>query len=89
MSAINIMEQSIMDSNMFSKNFEDPFDRLGELEIVQMGQGLAMVDLSEQLKTQSQLGVKISDHMMEMVRYIDVLGSKIRELEMRLEQLEH
>ena len=78
-----------MDSNMFSKNFEDPFDRLGELEIVQMGQGLAMVDLSEQLKTQSQLGVKISDHMMEMVRYIDVLGSKIRELEMRLEQLEH
>jgi hypothetical protein len=89
MSAINIMEQSIMDSNMFSKNFEDPFDRLGELEIVQMGQGLAMVDLSEQLKTQSQLGVKISDHMMEMIRYIDVLGSKIRELEMRLEQLEH
>ena len=78
-----------MDSNMFSKNFEDPFDRLGELEIVQMGQGLAMVDLSEQLKTQSQLGVKISDHMMEMIRYIDVLGSKIRELEMRLEQLEH
>lgn len=78
-----------MDSNMFSKNFEDPFDRLGELEIVQMGQGLAMVDLSEQLKTQSQLGVKISDHMMEMIRYVDVLGSKIRELEMRLEQLEH
>jgi hypothetical protein len=37
----------------------------------------------------SQLGVKISSHMIEMVRYIDILNSKIFELEHRLKEMEN
>ena len=68
---------------------EDPLDRLENIEIVQMGQGVAMVDLGEQMKTHSHLGVKLSESLVELVRHIDVLTSKIYELEQRIEQLEN
>jgi hypothetical protein len=76
-----------MDNNPFD-DISDPFDRLEEIEIVQMGQGMAMSEMSRQVMEHSQLGVKISQSLIELVRHIDVLMSKISELEYRLEQLE-
>lgn len=70
-------------------NFKDPFDRLDDLEMVCTGLGLALQDLSQQLKSQSELGVKISSSMIELVRALDIATSKIAELEYRLELLEH
>jgi hypothetical protein len=48
-----------------------------------------MMDMSEQLKTNAELGVKVSSSIIELVRHIDILSSKIFELEHRLEQVEH
>lgn len=76
-----------MENNMFD-GIEDPLDRLENIEIVQMGQGAAMMDLGEQLKTHSQLGVSISESLVELVRHIDLLNSKIWELEHRVTELE-
>jgi len=70
-------------------DMENPFDRLESLEMVQLGQGVALTDMSKQLKQQSILGVKISESLIELVHHIDVLSSKVYELECRLEQLEN
>jgi hypothetical protein len=50
---------------------------------------MAMMNMSEQLKNQADLGVDASKGMLELVRHIDILVSKIAELEYRIEQLEH
>ena len=68
---------------------ENPFDRLESLEMVQMAQGMALRDMSKQLKQQSLLGVKISESLIELVHHIDVLNCQVAELEYRLTQLEH
>jgi hypothetical protein len=78
-----------MDNDFTPNNFTDPFDRLEEIEIVQMGQGMAMMNMSEQLKNHAEMGVSASKSMLELVRHIDILTSKIFELEHRIEQLEH
>jgi hypothetical protein len=78
-----------MDNDFTPNNFSDPFDRLEEIEIVQMGQGMAMMNMSEQLKNHAEMGVSASKSMLELVRHIDILTSKIFELEHRIEQLEH
>jgi hypothetical protein len=70
------------------EDLQNPMDRLEELEIVQMGQGLAMSNMSEQIKSHSQLGVGISESLIEIIRHIDILNSKLFELEHRLEELE-
>ena len=70
------------------EDLQNPMDRLEELEIVQMGQGLAMSNMSDQLRSHSQLGVNVSESLIEIVRHIDILSSKIFELEYRLEQVE-
>jgi hypothetical protein len=66
----------------------DPLARLEEIEIVQIGQGMAMTQMSDQLRSHSQLGVNVSESLIEIVRHIDILSSKIFELEYRLEQVE-
>jgi hypothetical protein len=76
-----------MKNNMFD-GIEHPLDRLENIEIIQMGQGAAMLDLGEQLRTHSQLGVSISESLVELVRHIDILNSKIWELEHRVTELE-
>lgn len=70
-------------------DFEHPFERLHNLEVYAMESNLTMMQMSERVKDHSQLGVKISSHMLEMIRHIDAMSSKIRELEVRLEQLEN
>jgi ubiquinone biosynthesis protein UbiJ len=47
-----------------------------------------MMEMAERITEHSQLGVKMSTHMMEMIRYIDILNSKIFELEHRLKEME-
>ena len=69
-------------------DLQHPMDRLEELEIIQMGQGLAMTQMSDQLKSHSHLGVSVSESLIEIVRHIDILNSKLFELEHRLEQVE-
>jgi uncharacterized coiled-coil protein SlyX len=66
----------------------DPLGRLEELEIITSGHALCLEHLSEQIREQSQLGVKISGSLLEIIKYVDIASSKIRELEYRIEQLE-
>ena len=68
--------------------FRDPFDRLDDLEVIATGHALCLEQMSDQVKEHSQLGVKISSHLLEIIRYIDIASSKIRELEYRIDQLE-
>lgn len=68
--------------------FRDPFDRLENLECIALEVNMLIMQMSERIKDHSQLGVKISNHMLEMIRHIDAMSSKIRELEHRLEGLE-
>ena len=76
-----------MGNNPFD-DIQDPFERREDIEIVQMGQGLAKSEMSRHVMDHSQLGVKISESLIELVQHIDVLSSKIAELEYRIEQLE-
>lgn len=73
---------------MDDDEFKDPFDRLDDLELFTAGLGVAAQDMSHQLKHQSELGVKISGSLLDLIRTLDILASKIRELEYRIEQLE-
>jgi hypothetical protein len=79
------MQFGMIDDN----EIKDPFDRLDDLEMFTTGLGLAAQDMSHQLKHQSELGVKISGSLLDLIKTLDILASKIRELECRLEQLEN
>ena len=59
-----------MDNNPFD-DIPDPLARLEELEIVQMGQGLAMENISEQLKQHSRMIEQLSEHMVELAQALN------------------
>ena len=77
-----------MDNDDMGTGFRDPFDRLDDLEVIITGHALCLEQMSDQVKEHSHLGVKISGSLLEMIRHIDIMSSKIRELEYRIEQLE-
>ena len=68
--------------------FQDPFDRLNNLEMNALESSFTMMELGERVMEHSQLGVKISTNLIEIVRHIDLLTSKIFELEHRLKEVE-
>ena len=70
------------------EDLQNPMDRLEELEIITTGHALCLENMSEQIKTHADLGIKISSSLIELVRHIDMLTSKVQELEYRLQQLE-
>jgi hypothetical protein len=76
-----------MDDDM-GTGFRDPFERLNNLEINALETNAAMMDMGERVMEHSQLGVKISTNLIEIVRHIDLMTSKLFELEQRLEQVE-
>jgi uncharacterized coiled-coil protein SlyX len=77
-----------MNDDDMETGFVNPFDRLDNLEVNALEASFTIMEMGERIMEHSQLGVKISSHMIEMVRYIDILNSKIFELEHRLEQME-
>jgi hypothetical protein len=48
-----------------------------------------MMELGERVREHSELGVKISTNLIEIVRHIDLLTSKLFELEHRIQELEN
>jgi uncharacterized coiled-coil protein SlyX len=89
MTTVNILRtQSGMNDDDMDTGFVSPFDRLDSLECYALENNMTLMQMNERIMEHSQLGVKISSHMIEMVRYIDILNSKIFELEHRLKEVE-
>jgi hypothetical protein len=69
--------------------FVSPFDRLNNLEMNALESSFTMMEMGERVKEHSQLGVKMSTNLIEIVRHIDLLTSKVFELEHRIRELEN
>ena len=76
------------DDDDMNTGFQDPYDRLNNLEMNALESSFTMMELGERVMEHSQLGVKISTNLIEIVRHIDLLTSKIFELEHRLKEVE-
>jgi hypothetical protein len=76
------------DDDDMDTGFVSPYDRLDNLEMNALECSFTMMELGERVSEHSQLGVKISTNLIEIVRHIDLLTSKIFELEHRLQELE-
>jgi len=68
--------------------FVSPFDRLNNLEMNALESSFTMMEMGERVREHSQLGVKMSTNLIEIVRHIDLLTSKVFELEHRIQELE-
>jgi hypothetical protein len=77
------------DDDDMGTGFQDPFERLNNLEMNALESSFTMMELGEKIMEHSQLGVKISTNLIEIVRHIDLLTSKLFELEHRLQELEN
>ena len=77
-----------MNDDDMNTGFQDPFDRLNNLEVNALEASFTIMEMGERIMEHSQLGVKISTNLIEIVRHIDLLTSKIFELEHRLQELE-
>ena len=76
------------DDDDMGTGFQDPYDRLNNLEMNALECSFTMMELGERVREHSELGVKISTNLIEIVRHIDLLTSKLFELEHRLQELE-
>jgi hypothetical protein len=77
------------DDDDMGTGFQDPYDRLNNLEMNALECSFTMMELGERVREHSELGVKISTNLIEIVRHIDLLTSKLFELEHRLQELEN
>jgi uncharacterized coiled-coil protein SlyX len=80
--------QSGMNDDDMNTGFQNPFDRLSNLEMNALESSVTMMEMGERISEHSQLGVKISTNLIEIVRHIDLMTSKLFELEHRLQELE-
>ncbi len=76
------------DDDDMNTGFQNPFDRLSNLEMNALESSVTMMEMGERISEHSQLGVKISTNLIEIVRHIDLMTSKLFELEHRLQELE-
>ena len=88
MTTVNILRMQSGMNDDDDTGFQDPFDRLNNLEMNALESSFTMMELGERISEHSQLGVKISTNLIEIVRHIDLLTSKIFELEYRLREME-
>ena len=88
MTIVNILGTQSGMNNDDDTGLQDPFDRLNNLEMNALECSFTMMELGERVSEHSQLGVKISTNLIEIVRHIDLLTSKIFELEYRLREME-
>jgi uncharacterized coiled-coil protein SlyX len=82
------MPSGMNDDDDMNTGFQDPYDRLNNLEMNALESSFTMMELGERVSEHSQLGVKISTNLIEIVRHIDLLTSKLFELEHRLKEVE-
>jgi uncharacterized coiled-coil protein SlyX len=52
-------------------NFKDPYDRLEELEIITTGQGIALEEASDQLKSQAFMLEQLSGALLELAQALN------------------
>lgn len=77
-----------MNDDDMNTGFQNPFDRLSNLEMNALESSVTMMEMGERISEHSQLGVKISTNLIEIVRHIDLMTSKLFELEHRIQELE-
>lgn len=78
-----------MNLEHFPNNFQDPYDRLNELEAVTQGMGSALEDAAEQLQTHSRYFTEISEGLMQMARAFETLKLENRSLHQQTQNLHH
>jgi hypothetical protein len=76
-----------MDNNF--NHFRDPFDRLEELEIITTGQGLAMENMSVELKNQGDMFVTLSESLVEFAKAFQELQKQNNHLQNQCKYLHH
>lgn len=75
-----------MDDNF---NFRDPFDRLEELEIITTGQGLAMENMSQELKNQGDMFIQFSESLVDFAKAFQELQKQNSLLQTQCKNLHH
>lgn len=78
-----------MSDDDMDTGFQDPFERLSNLEANALESSFTIMGMSERIMEHSQLGVKISTHLIEIVRYIDQLNQRVNRLELQLKQMDN
>jgi uncharacterized coiled-coil protein SlyX len=78
-----------MSDDDMNTGFQDPFERLNNLEANALESSFTIMGMSERIMEHSQLGVKISTHLIEIVRYIDQLNQRVNRLELQLKQMDN
>jgi len=68
---------------------QNPLDRLEELEIITMGQGLAMENMSDQLKTQSEFLQQMTDNMAQLAKAFHHMSLMNQSLQQQCQNLHH
>lgn len=74
--------------NFLPNNFQDPFDRLNDIEQELYKHNHYLENLSDQIKTNSNLLVQISDHMSQLAQMNMGLHKQNQALHHRLKILE-
>lgn len=76
------------DNDMFD-HIQDPMTRLEFLEVMSTGQSMAMEEMSEQLKNQSQLIKHITENLQQFARAYSSLNMMNQSLQQQTQSLHH
>jgi uncharacterized coiled-coil protein SlyX len=76
-----------MDTNF--NNFRDPYDRLEELEIITTGQGLAMENMSQELKNQGDMFIQLTESLVDFAKAFQELQKQNDQLQNQCKYLHH
>lgn len=77
------------DDDLIPKQFQDPYDRLEELEALTTSQCIAMEQMAEQIKEHSENFVKISEAMLQIANVIQFLKMQNASLQQQAQNLHH
>ena len=77
-----------MEDNIFN-SMRDPYDRLEELEIITTGQGMALEQISQELKNQGDMFVQLSESLVEFARAFQELQKQNNHLQNQCKYLHH
>lgn len=78
-----------MNDDFIPKQFQDPYDRLEELELLVVSQGLALEQASEQIKGHAFLIEQIADTLKHMSRGYQGLSNMNHSLQQQAQNLHH
>lgn len=74
-------------SDMFD-NIKDPLDRIEQLEMIVMGQSIALEEAADQINKNNELTMRVTESLKEIARVIERFHRQLNNLNQRLTELE-